>query len=72
MPYSAIPTFRNPLLKILDLPLQTPTILIISHLSANMEASFLYTVVAGGPIPPQAEKTRGEKQTLSTSLTLSS
>ena len=40
----------------------------ISRLSANMEASFLYTVVAVSPIPPQAEKkNRIEKQTLLTS-----
>ena len=32
-----------------------------------MKASYLYTMIAVGPIPPQAEKTRGEKQALSNS-----
>ena len=32
-------------------------------------ANLLYTTVADGPIPPDTEKTRGEKQPCSTSLT---
>ena len=40
--------------------------------SANIEASFLKTVVAVGPMPPVAANTNGEKQALSTSLTRSS
>jgi len=33
--------------------------------SANIEASFLKTVVAVGPMPPVAANTNGEKQALS-------
>ena len=35
-----------------------------------MDANFLYTTLAVGPIPPDAEKTRGEKHPCSTSLIL--
>ena len=45
------------------------------HFSANMDASFLNTVVANGSMPPLAvvaENTYGEKQVFSTSFTLSS
>jgi len=34
------------------------------HFTANIEASFLYTVVAARPMPPVAAKTKGEKQPL--------
>ena len=37
---------------------------------AIMEAIFLYTVVAVGPIPPGVEKTSGEKDLCSISLIL--
>ena len=40
--------------------------------SAKREASFLYTIVAIGPIPPAAEKTSGKKEPCSISLTRSS
>ena len=40
--------------------------------SAKTEASFLYTIVAIGPIPPAAEKNSGEKEPCSISLTRSS
>ena len=40
--------------------------------SAIMVAIRLYTTVAIGPIPPEVEKTRGEKDPCSTSITLSS
>ena len=33
-------------------------------------ANLLYTTVGDGPIPPDTEETRGEKQPCSTSLTL--
>jgi len=39
----------------------------MSHLLASKEASFRYTVVATGPMPPEAAKAKGEKQALSTS-----
>ena len=40
--------------------------------SAKREASFLYTIVAIGPIPLAAEKSSGEKKLCSISLTRSS
>ena len=40
--------------------------------SAIMVAIHLYTTVAIGPIPPEVENTRGEKDPCSTSITLSS
>ena len=40
--------------------------------SANIEASFLKTIVVVGPMPPVAANTNGEKQALSTSLTRTS
>ena len=42
------------------------------HFSANIDATFRKTVVAVGPIPPVAAKTKGEKQAFSTSRIRSS